>query len=1002
MRKLIYSLVIALLLCNYCFAQSIIDPELQIVLDDTNKDSSESISINIIFKSQLNVDELNQRANNYNNKNHKRQYVISELKNFSEKTQQEVLSIIKAEENRGEVSNIICHWLSNSITCNATKDVIEELSKREDILMIGYNCDRDALLTNEEVTIETHSSRASEADITNNVVQVSAPEVWDLGYTGEGVLVALLDTGVNYEHIDLADHLWDGGSQYPNHGYNSYDNNTITIDNRGHGTHCAGIICGDGTSGTHTGVAPNVTLMCVKALNDNGNANANSICSGMEFAVEHGADVLSMSLGIANASVADRTMIRQTCVNTLQAGVIAAVAAGNEGDKLNSNPVPDNVRVPGSCPAPWIHPDQQDNAGAKSCVVSVGAVNKNDKVAGTSSRGPVTWKNTSFGDYPYNPGIGLIRPDVCAPGVDIISLSHTGEGYAKMSGTSQATPCVAGVISLMLSKNPNLTPAEISEILETTAVKLSDKKNNDTGSGRVDAFAAINGIDMGSIIFKSFTFTDENNNGNVNSGEKINLNINFENVSSKAYNNIKAVLKCDNELVNITKSEYEITSINANEDLNLNNMFTFILDDNIESKTKLFFDVEFYENSQIISKTRFNVTAFDNTIRYASLKIDGDNNNNGILEAGESASMIITINNEGNEIALGLTAKLSSNSDLISITNEEVKFTNDFAPNCSETISFNVSLSQNADSDFNFPLTLEITDKYNKVNTLNIDYKSSCDIVYNLIDEFGDGWNGAKIIANYHDNGIVTENYTVNSGKSETYTKNLKSGTYVTLEWKNGSVDDECSYSVNNYNGVEIYSGKGRQKGEFYNWNFDCSCQNKIMETCESVNNLKISIGNHSVTLSWEAPDADNVIAYEIYRETILLGTTANLSYTDNNLASGTYRYNVRPIYGSEEKIECYGAVTTQEIAFCEGIGETFLPNVTIYPNPANDKLFIETESEIEEILVYDIYGRCKIVKSQSRKDTKVLIDLSDLSKGVYFVNVKTSVGNVVKKIAKY
>ena len=129
-----------------------------------------------------------------------------------------------------------------------------------------------------------------------------------------------------------------------------------------------------------------------------------------------------------------------------------------------------------------------------------------------------------------------------------------------------------------------------------------------------------------------------------------------------------------------------------------------------------------------------------------------------------------------------------------------------------QTISFNVSLSQNADSDFNFPLTLEITDKYNKVNTLNIDYKSSCDIVYNLIDEFGDGWNGAKIIANYHDNGIVTENYTVNSGKSETYTKNLKSGTYVTLEWKNGSVDDECSYSVNNYNGVEIYSGKGRQK----------------------------------------------------------------------------------------------------------------------------------------------------------------------------------------------
>ena len=112
---------------------------------------------------------------------------------------------------------------------------------------------------------------------------------------------------------------------------------------------------------------------------------------------------------------------------------------------------------------------------------------------------------------------------------------------------------------------------------------------------------------------------------------------------------------------------------------------------------------------------------------------------------------------------------------------------------------------------------------------------------------------------------------------------------------------------------------------------------------------------------------------------------------------SGSYTYNVRPVYESYN-----GATASQNVTFCEGVEEMFVPNVTIYPNPVNDRLFIETEVEIEEVVVYDIYGRYKVAKSQSHKDTEILIDLSNLSKGVYFVNVKTSVGSVVKKIVKY
>lgn len=983
MRRLILCFILALITSVVTYAQNIIEPELQSII---NQKTNEKISINIIFKSQLNRTELRERSNQFIDKETKREAVIKELKNFSAETQSEVLSIIKSAESRSEASNIVCHWLSNSITCSTTKEVIEKLAQRDDILLIGYNCDRDVLLA------EDGGEAKAAKEITENVVQVNAPKVWELGYTGKGVLVAILDTGVNYEHPDLADHLWDGGAEYPNHGYNSYDNNTITIDTRGHGSHCAGIICGDGSGDKRTGVAPDVTLMCIKALNDNGNTNANAICAGMEFAVEHGADVLSMSLGIKNASEADKTMLRNTCVNTLEAGVIASVAAGNEGESQNGNPIPNNVRVPGSCPAPWIHPDQQSNAGGTSCVVSVGAVDKKDKIASISSRGPVTWQNTSYADYPYEPGIGLIRPDICAPGKDITSLSHEGEGYTKMTGTSQAAPCVAGVISLMLSKNPELTPAEISMILETTAVKLADTKNNETGSGRVDALAAINAIDMGMIIFKNLTFKDENNNGKINTGEEIKLNVEFENTSNESYKNIKAKLTCTNDLVNITNNIADIENITENQIFNIEDSFRFIINNNVKDQERLYFDVEFLDGDNRISSTRFSVSVTDKNIKFSSIIIQNDNNGNGILEAGESADLGVVLNNSGSEIAVKLNGTLKSSSQLVTIDNNNIAF-GSIAPNSSSTVYFKVTLSDNATSNIDIPFELEVTDKYNNMQKLSFDYSSSCDIIYTLRDDFGDGWMGAKIIAHYNDNS-GTDTYTIESGEIETFIKTLKTGIEVSLEWKKGGMDSECRYNINYANGAEIFTGKGTQKGTFFSWVNNCSTQEMMIKTGDAVKNFNIKAEDKTATLQWEAPETEGVTHYEIYRETVLIDTTLNLFYDDAILSDEPYTYSVRPVYE-----DCYGATSTNDLAFCEGVKENFIPSLTIYPNPSDDKIFIETEVEIEEVVVYDVYGRLQTTANGQQSSA---IDVSDLSKGVYFVNVKTSAGNVVKKIVKY
>ncbi len=982
MKRNILTLILICIIGTATFAQNIIEPELQ---EFMKQNSDEKISVNIIFKSQLDVKELRTNSNNYLDKETKRQAVIKEFKEFSEASQKEVVSFIKSQESKGEVTDMVCHWLSNSITCTTTKDVIEALSKRDDILLIGMNAERKVILEDNKSTRQ----RDNKMEITSNVLQVNADKVWDLGYTGEGVLVAILDSGVDYEQADLVNHLWDGGTEFPKHGYNFADNNNDPMDGTGHGTHCSGIICGDGSSGIRTGVAPDATLMCVKIINSTGNTDAGKIVSGMEFAVEHGADVLSMSVGIANSSTSEREMLRETCVKALEAGVIASVAAGNEGSSLDKNPIPNNVRVPGSCPAPWIHPDQQENNGATSCVVSIGAVDKNDKHAAFSSQGPVTWQETSFADYPYGPGIGLIRPDVCAPGVDIISLGFNSDDYVKMSGTSQAAPCVAGIMSLMLSKNPELTPEQISMILETTAVKLDEKKNNKTGSGRVDALAAINAIDMGNIVFKELTFTDENKNDKINSGEEIKLDLTLENTSDETYNNLKAVLKCTSDFVDITNGNSEISNIAANQTFSIKE-FSFVTDKEVKDQSTLYFDLEFYDGDERVSSTRFSVVTFDKELLFSSIVVTNDNNNNGILEAGETADLGVVINNSGSEIALNVNGILTSSDNNITINKSEAGF-GCIAPNSSATALYNVTLSNNAANNSDISFALEIKDKYNFTKTFNLNYINTCDIIYSLKDDFGDGWGGAKIIANYND-GSESDSYTLTKGKSETFTKTLNTGVEVSLEWKKSYADAECKYSINYDNGVEIFSGSGSQSGTFFSWTQNCSTQDMIIETCEGVKNFNANIGGNSVNLSWEAPEKEGVINYEIYRETTLIDTTEKLSYVDNDLISGSYTYSVRPVYES-----CNGNASSADIAICVGVAENFIPNVTIYPNPSKG-IFTIKHDNIESIILYNMMG-AKVLEEKINTDEYII---RDLQSGVYFLNVKTNVGSVIKKIVKY
>ncbi len=569
MKIRLYTFLFFVLCCNLGFSQhsNAVDSEL---LQLVKESSDELIDINIVLKSQVEPMRLKALAASARDCGSRKRIVVRGLKEHSAKSQDAVLAILRSGESNGNVKDISSHWISNTISCSASKDVILGLAFHPDVLAIGQNKEYQVVESRDAEEVQAPVAATSSFSATPHVLQVNADDVWAQGYSGKNIVVAILDSGTNPDHYDLRDHLWtgyadtngDGEADDPIHGWNFVGKNSNITDDFGHGTHCAGIVCGDGTIGNITGIAPDATLMTVKIVNRSGGGTPSQMVSGVEFAVENGANILSMSLGFKKLQIseADIVMLRRTFESVLASGVVVCAAAGNDG---NSCGAPDNVDYPAACPPPYLHPDQQANAGDLTSVICVGSVNANDEYVETSSQGPSTWQGTVFDDYPYDSEhIGLIRPDICAPGELIYSLKHDENNkYKYLSGTSQATPCVAGVIALMLEKNPSLTPAQICETIETTAKKLSDSKNNYTGSGRIDALAAVNSIDAGEAC--PFIVLENHIPRTMSAGANKEIEFVVSNTGKGASGNVSAVLSTSDTYVTIVNGAAELGSVQS-------------------------------------------------------------------------------------------------------------------------------------------------------------------------------------------------------------------------------------------------------------------------------------------------------------------------------------------------------------------------------------------------------------------------------------------------------
>ncbi|MFC9431387.1 S8 family serine peptidase [Streptomyces sp. NPDC056987] len=295
-----------------------------------------------------------------------------------------------------------------------------------------------------------------EASLDVSVPQIGAPEVWRSGYDGKGVKVAVLDTGVDAGHPDLAGKIA---------GATSFVPDEKVQDGHGHGTHVASTIVGSGAAsdGRRKGVAPGAELLVGKVLGNDGRGQTSWILEGMEWAAKSGAKIVSMSLGGTASGPSD---VLSETVDALSAstGALFVVAAGNAG------PGEQTVGTP----------------GIANSALTVGAVDKSDKLASFSSRGP------RLGD-------SAVKPEITAPGAGITAARASGttmgtpvdDNYTTANGTSMATPHVAGAAALVAQAHPDWTGEQLKADLASTARTMPDATVFEQGDGRVDARRAV-------------------------------------------------------------------------------------------------------------------------------------------------------------------------------------------------------------------------------------------------------------------------------------------------------------------------------------------------------------------------------------------------------------------------------------------------------------------------------------------------------------------------------
>ncbi len=421
---------------------------------------NEMVSVIVVLKDQADL-----RAIKEPRRNERVKQVVKKLKKEAMISQRGLIALLEAYQRQGKVATYTSFWVFNGLAVTATEEVITELAARPEVKSI----------TLDEI-IYAESSETFTAPPEYNLTRVNAPDLWNLGYTGQGVVVANMDTGVYLNHPDLVNQ-WRGGSNSWYDPYGQHPNEPTDLN--GHGTWTMGVMVGRDAGGTSIGVAPNAQWIAVKIFDDQGKGTTSAIHLGYQWLLDPDGNpetvdapqVVNNSWGYSTPGCNLEFQLDLQAL--LAAGILPVFSAGNTGPNGSTSVSPAN------------NPE----------AFAVGAVNNSDTLYRYSARGPSACGETS-----------TIYPEVVAPGVSIRTSDLYGL-YFYATGTSLAAPHVAGGLALLLNAYPNLTAEQQRAALLNSAVDLwTSGPDNVFGYGRVDLLAAYNWI-RNTIAFLTPTTT---------------------------------------------------------------------------------------------------------------------------------------------------------------------------------------------------------------------------------------------------------------------------------------------------------------------------------------------------------------------------------------------------------------------------------------------------------------------------------------------------------------
>jgi subtilisin family serine protease len=429
----------------------VIDPAVTTML--SGLPANQQIKVIAILNDQVDV-----RSAGGRDRAEKQRNVAIALRAKADATQGNVQALAKARQSTGHVGAVTPLWIINAIALQADRSVIDEVSRLPEVQRIVLDAAIQApALPTATMTITPEA----------NLSLINAPALWNLGYQGQGIVIASMDTGVDYTHPDLSAQ-WRGGSDS---WFDPYGEHAVPTDLNGHGTWTMGLMVGGSNGGTAIGVAPQAKWIAVKMFNDAGTSTISAIHQGYQWLLDpDGNPNTPDAPNIVNnswtfGSIGCNLTFEPDLQSLVAAGITPVFAAGNYGPNAATSASPAN------------NPD----------AFSVGATDNSDVIASFSSRG----SNACTPTQTY--------PSVVAPGVNVNTTDLFGL-YNTVSGTSFSAPHVSGALALLLSAFPNLSVSQQEIALTATALDLGTSgPDNIFGAGRIDALAAYNAVRNGAL-----------------------------------------------------------------------------------------------------------------------------------------------------------------------------------------------------------------------------------------------------------------------------------------------------------------------------------------------------------------------------------------------------------------------------------------------------------------------------------------------------------------------